>query len=95
MKNLEIKAKVLEYSKALLEDEVSLKVFISLLFKHPTCSSITFSNSGGGGRGMGGGCQRVGHYVEVQVVEDRKNIFFTNLLILNWCKGLSDMKYIM
>ena len=55
---------------------------------------MTFSNSGGGGRGMGGGCQRVGHYVEVQVVEDRKNIFFTNLLILNWCKGLSNMKYI-
>ena len=41
-----------------------------------------------GGGGGGGDCEEAGHYVEVQVVEDRKNIFFTNFLILNSSEGL-------
>ena len=51
MKNLEIKAKVLEYSKALLEDEVSLKVFISLLFNIQPVHQLPLVIRGDGGGG--------------------------------------------
>ena len=92
MKNLEIKAKVLEYSKALSAEGITLKVFISLLFNIRSVHQRPLVVSG-----EEGGAEVVRGFAimwKCKVVEDRKNVFFTNLLIRNSSKGLSYMKYI-
>ena len=91
MKNLEIKAKVLEYSKALPAEGITLKVFISPLFNIRSVHQRPLVVSGEEGGEVVRGFAIMW---KCKVVEDRKNVFFTNLLIRNSSKGLSYMKYI-
>ena len=50
MKNLQIKAKVLEYSKALPAEKITLKMFISLIFNIQSVHQWPLVDLGEGGR---------------------------------------------